>query len=66
MHPIVGTYQVVLMSTHNIMFLWKIKKIHPNLIILVVFGFSHMSTLVDHFVSPPREREKRDRRDSRR
>ena len=27
-------------------------------------GFNDMSTLVGHFVSSPREREKRDRRDS--
>ena len=31
---------------------------------LIVFGFNNTSTLVGHFVSPPREREKRDRRDS--
>ena len=29
-----------------------------------VLGFNDMSTLVGHFVSSPREREKRDRRDS--
>ena len=28
-------------------------------------GFNDMSTLLGHFVSPAREREKRDRRDSR-
>ena len=33
---------------------------------LIVLGFNDTSTLVDHFVSSPREREKRDRRDSRR
>ena len=33
---------------------------------LIVLGFNDMSTLVGHFVSSPREREKRDRRDSRR
>ena len=34
---------------------------------LIVMGFNDMSILVDHFVSSPREREKRDtcRRDSR-
>ena len=32
---------------------------------LTVLGFNNMSTLVGHFVSSPREREKRDRRDSR-
>ena len=31
-----------------------------------VLGFNDTSTLVGHFVSSPREREKRDRRDSRR
>ena len=31
----------------------------------VVLGFKDMSTLVGHFVLSPREREKRDRRDSR-
>ena len=31
---------------------------------LIVFGFNDTSTLVGHFVSSPREREKRDRRDS--
>ena len=34
-------------------------------ILLIVLGFNDMSTLVGHFVSSPREREKRDRRDSR-
>ena len=33
---------------------------------LIVLGFNDTSTLVGHFVSSPREREKRDRRDSRR
>ena len=32
---------------------------------LIVLGFNDTSTLVSHFVSSPREREKRDRRDSR-
>ena len=31
-----------------------------------LIGFNDTSTLVGHFVSSPREREKRDRRDSRR
>ena len=31
---------------------------------LTVLGFNDVSTLVGHFVSSPREREKRDRRDS--
>ena len=29
---------------------------------LILFGFNNMSTLVSHFVSCPREREKRDSR----
>ena len=33
---------------------------------LIVLGFNDTSTLVGHFVSSPREREKRDRRDCRR
>ena len=36
------------------------------LIDLIELGFNDTSTLVGHFVSSPREREKRDRRDSRR
>ena len=32
---------------------------------LIELGFNDMSTLVGHFVPSPREREKRDRRDSR-
>ena len=30
-----------------------------------MFGFNDTATLVGHFVSSPREKEKRDRRDSR-
>ena len=33
---------------------------------LIVLGFNETSTLVGHFVSSPREREKKERRDSRR
>ena len=33
---------------------------------LIVLGFNDTSTLVGHFVLSPRERENRDRRDSRR
>ena len=33
---------------------------------LTVLGFNNMSTLVGHYVSSPRERKKKDRRDSRR
>ena len=32
---------------------------------LIVLGFNDMPTLVGHFVSSPREREEKDRRDSR-
>ena len=32
---------------------------------MLVLGFNDTSTLVAHFVSSPRERQKRDRRDSR-
>ena len=35
------------------------------LLILIVLGFNDTSTLEGHFVSSPREREKRDRRESR-
>ena len=35
------------------------------LIVLIVLGFNDTSTLEGHFVSSPREREKRDRRESR-
>ena len=35
------------------------------IIYLIELGFNDMSTLVGHFVSSPREREKRDRRDER-
>ena len=40
-----------------------VKNLSP---ILIVLGFNDTSTLVGHFVSSPREREKSDRRDSRR
>ena len=35
------------------------------LIFLIVLGFNKMLTLVGHFESSPREKKKRDRRDSR-
>ena len=49
----------------------KTKDIRPvlsleALITMTVLGFNDTSTLVGHFVSSPRERENRDRRDSRR
>ena len=39
--------------------------LHANLheLILIVLGFNDTSTLEGHFVSSPREREKRDRRE---
>ena len=37
----------------------------PPLFKLIVLGFNDTSTLEGHFVSSPREREKRDRRESR-
>ena len=40
-------------------------KCTPQPLILIELGFYDTSTLVGHFVSSPREREKRDRRDSR-
>ena len=58
-HYVVVLVQVLLMSIHNICFLWRNKK-------CIVLGFNDMSTLVDHFVSSPREREKRDRKRDRR
>ena len=36
-----------------------------GLLVLIVLGFNDTSTLEGHFVSSPREREKRDRRESR-
>ena len=53
------------MSTNNICFYGEIWKISQNCLCLFVLGFNDTSSLVGHFVSSPREREKRDRRDSR-
>ena len=39
--------------------------VEPHFDSLIVLGFNDTSTLEGHFVSSPREREKRDRRDSR-
>ena len=47
----------------------KLKILSENVCLIkieIVLGFNDTSTLVGHFVSSPREREKRDRRDSRR
>ena len=38
---------------------------HYVIVFLIVLGFNNTSTLEGHFVSSPREREKRDRRESR-
>ena len=38
---------------------------NSNMGLLIVLGFNDTSTLEGHFVSSPREREKRDRRESR-
>ena len=44
----------------------KKKKYHKFVVFrLIVLGFNDTSTLEGHFVSSPREREKRDRRESR-
>ena len=43
----------------------NIIKIFQIIKILIVLGFNDTSTLEGHFVSSPREREKRDRRESR-
>ena len=40
---------------HNCMYMY----------IMIVLGFNNTSTIVGHFVSSPRERKKKDRRDSR-
>ena len=42
------------------------QKVYRNFQLFIVLGFNDTSTLVGHFVSSPREREKSDRRDSRR
>ena len=45
---------------------WQMgRQIKPKNWRLIVLGFNDTSTLVGHFVSSPRQREKRDRRDSR-
>ena len=53
------------MITHN-MVLWRTGEHFSRIIfILIVLRFNDTSTLVGHFVLSPREKEKRDRRDSR-
>ena len=46
-------------------FIWTLHPFQQS-ISHIIGGFNNMSTLVGHFVSSPREREKRDRRDGRR
>ena len=43
----------------------SLTQINAMAIRLIVLGFNDTSTLEGHFVSSPREREKRDRRESR-
>ena len=45
---------------HLVIFLYNL-----HIFFFIVLGFNDTSTLVGHFVSSPREREKRDRRVSR-
>ena len=51
---------MVIVVTH-----WNCPTRQFQLRILIVLGFNDTSTLEGHFVSSPREREKRDRRESR-
>ena len=53
-----------LQSDAHVYHSWTITSTFDYLI-LIVLGFNDTSTLVGHFVSSPREREKRDRRESR-
>ena len=45
--------------------MWEVSKPMYQSCFLIVLGFNDMSILEGHFVLSPREREKRDRRDSR-
>ena len=45
--------------------IYLVTRLLGRLIPLIVLGFNNTSTLEGHFVSSPREREKRDRRESR-
>ena len=45
--------------------MWLLKTVSDYIVIkLIVLGFNDTPTLVGHFVSSSREREKKDRRDS--
>ena len=44
---------------------FRVKSVFSFFFFLILLGFNDTSTLVGHFVSSPRETEKRDRRDSR-
>ena len=60
-----GTFSHVVAITYNS--IWFIFYCYYHCFVwLIELGFNDTSTLVGHFVSSPREREKIDRRDSRR
>ena len=44
---------------------YRLKEKIISIKVLIVLGFNDKSTLVGHFVLSPKEREKKDRRDSR-
>ena len=51
--------------SHFFVFFFSKTTCELDIALLIVLGFNDTSTLVGHFVSSPREREKRYRRDSR-
>ena len=64
--------QILIISMHTASlvkrpcYLLKLSPRNDNMdVFLIVLGFNDTSTLEGHFVSSPREREKRDRRESR-
>ena len=59
------TFTVILNEQKNVFGTGYSWKISCHFINLIVLGFNDTSTLEGHFVSSPREREKRDRRESR-
>ena len=63
LNALIGFFKECLIKFSGIFFIFPQNML--LLIRLIVLGFNDMSTLVGHFVSSPREREKRDRRDSR-
>ena len=56
---------MVLDQQPRLMILFFVCYVNSRQYILIVLGFNDTSTLEGHFVSSPREREKRDRRESR-